>query len=88
MKAIRAVCVGAGNRGIIYCDYAKDHPNELKIVGVVDPNKLHRDELAKSHGINEDMRFATVEEFIEAKVEKRRKNSNYQKRIPLKTKKA
>ena len=69
MKAIRAVCVGAGNRGIIYCDYAKDHPEELKIIGVVDPNKLHRDELAKSHGINEDMRFATVEEFIEAKVE-------------------
>lgn len=69
MKTIKAVCVGAGNRGIIYSDYAKSHRDELMLIAVVDPNKLHRDEFAKSHGIEESMRFASVEEFIDAHVE-------------------
>jgi len=69
MKIIQAVCVGAGNRGIIYSNYAKIHGDKMKLIAVVDPNELHRNELAKSHDIPENMRFKSVEDFISAGIE-------------------
>ena len=68
MKIIDAVCVGAGNRGIIYSSYAKTHPDRMRLIAVVDPNELHRKEFAKSHGIGANMQFESVEDFIAAKV--------------------
>jgi len=41
-KTIKAIIVGAGDRGLLYSMYAKDHPSDLKIVGVVDPDKKRR----------------------------------------------
>lgn len=46
MRLIKAVCIGAGNRGIIYSDYAKQHSDEIKLIAVVDPNEHHRNEFA------------------------------------------
>lgn len=37
MKQITAVLIGAGARGQIYAQYAKRHPEELKIVAVAEP---------------------------------------------------
>ena len=37
MKKLRAIILGAGYRGRAYADYAKDHPDQLEIVGVADP---------------------------------------------------
>lgn len=38
-KIVRAVVIGAGNRGKdVYAKYALDHPNELKIIAVAEPN--------------------------------------------------
>ena len=37
--AIRAVVLGAGYRGRAYAAYAKEHPDELEIVGVADPEQ-------------------------------------------------
>ena len=64
MKIIKAVCVGAGNRGCIYSDFALSHPDLMKLVAVVDPHEGHRNELADRHGIPEDMRFASVNDFV------------------------
>ncbi len=67
MKIIKAACVGAGNRGKIYSHFAITHPDRMKVTAVVDPNPFHRTEFAKTHGIAEDMQFASVEEFVAAK---------------------
>ncbi len=69
MKIIKAALVGAGNRGIIYSSYALTHRDRMKLVAVVDPNELHRNEFAKTHSIEENMRFKSVEDFIAAGVE-------------------
>lgn len=63
MKIIKAVCVGAGNRGCIYSDFALSRPDLMKLVAVVDPHEGRRNELADRHGIPEDMRFASVCDF-------------------------
>lgn len=66
MRIIKAVCVGAGNRGIIYSNFALTHPERMKVIAVVDPNPLHRTEFAKKHSIPENMQFASIENFIAA----------------------
>lgn len=38
-RAIRAIVLGAGYRGRAYAAYAKDHPDQLEIVGVADPEQ-------------------------------------------------
>ena len=37
MRKFKAVVLGAGYRGRAYADYAKEHPDQLEIVGVADP---------------------------------------------------
>ena len=37
MSKLRAIILGAGYRGRAYAEYAKDHPDQLEIVGVADP---------------------------------------------------
>ena len=39
-KQITAIIVGAGHRAILYSLYALEHPDELKIVGVADPDPI------------------------------------------------
>ena len=34
---LKAIVLGAGYRGRAYADYAKEHPDQLEIVGVADP---------------------------------------------------
>ena len=69
MKQIKAVCVGAGDRGVIYSRFALKNPDMMKVIAVVDPNALHRTEFAKAHAIPENMQFASVEDFISSATE-------------------
>ena len=39
MKQITAVVLGAGSRGSIYAGYAKEHPEELKIIAIAEPRR-------------------------------------------------
>ena len=39
MKKLRAIVLGAGYRGRAYAEYAKEHPDQLEIVGVADPEQ-------------------------------------------------
>jgi len=36
-KCLKAIVLGAGYRGRAYAEYAKEHPDQLEIVGVADP---------------------------------------------------
>ena len=66
MKIVNVACVGAGNRGIIYSNFAITHPERMNVIAVVDPNALHRTEFAREHNIPENMRFESVSDFVEA----------------------
>lgn len=60
-KQITAIIVGAGHRALLYSSYALQHPEELKIVGVADPDPIRRGKAAQMHGFGEDMCFESAE---------------------------
>ena len=60
-KQITAIVVGAGHRALLYSMYALQHPEDLKIVGVADPDPLRRKKTAEMHGFGEDMCFESAE---------------------------
>lgn len=68
MKQIKAVLVGAGNRGCVYSDYSLLKPEELKIVAVVDPRELARKSALERYSIPSDMAFASLDEFLSKKI--------------------
>ncbi|HAA75965.1 TPA: gfo/Idh/MocA family oxidoreductase, partial [Candidatus Latescibacteria bacterium] len=59
--AITAVIVGAGHRALTYVSYAEHHPDELKIVGMADPNGLRRQQTGDRFDIPDGKRFETAE---------------------------
>ena len=63
MKKLTAVVVGYGGRGAAYAKYAIDHPEELDIVGVAEPNPARRASAAQWHNIPENHQYATWQEL-------------------------
>lgn len=63
---VTAVIVGAGHRALTYASYALDHPDELKIVGVADPNPIRRGIAVKQFGIPASGQFASAGELARA----------------------
>ena len=57
MKAIDTIVVGAGGRGNAYGDFALEHPQEMRVVGVAEPDALRRDRFVGRHDIAPDMVF-------------------------------
>lgn len=61
---VKAVIVGAGHRSMLYASYSMQHVDELKITGVVDPDKIRRDNAAKIFELPENSCFESVQEFV------------------------
>ncbi|MDF2815746.1 MAG: oxidoreductase domain protein [Paenibacillus sp.] len=61
---VTAIIVGAGHRSLIYASYAEVHPDELQIVGVVDPDPIRRDRTAEKFGVSVEHRFETVQQLV------------------------
>lgn len=53
MKPVTALLIGAGARGQIYAQYAQQHPEELKIVGVAEPKEDRRRLICEKFQISE-----------------------------------
>src|SRR5207247_5566086 len=52
LTPIELVVVGAGNRGYhAYGAYARNHPGEVQVVAVAEPDAERRDRFAEAHGI-------------------------------------
>lgn len=49
--AVRAVVIGAGDRGNVYGRYALAHPDQLRIVAVAEPRAERRAAFAQAHGL-------------------------------------
>lgn len=64
MNPITAVVLGAGSRGSIYAGYAKEHPEELKIIAIAEPRRDRLDALAEEVGVPTDCRFEIWEELL------------------------
>ena len=64
MKPVTAVVLGAGSRGSIYAGYAKDHPDELRIVAIAEPRRDRLDALAEDVNVPEEYRFACWENLL------------------------
>ncbi|MFK4998829.1 Gfo/Idh/MocA family protein [Bacillus sp. N9] len=61
---VKAVIMGAGNRTNVYSAYAIEHPADLQIVGVVEPDSLRRNNAAKKFNIPTERCFESIEAFI------------------------
>ncbi|MEN6401543.1 MAG: Gfo/Idh/MocA family oxidoreductase, partial [Armatimonadia bacterium] len=65
MAPITTIIVGAGHRGVGYGSYSISHPDELKVVGVADPDPVRRKAAMDKFGFGEDMCFETAEQLAE-----------------------
>ena len=63
-KPVTAIIIGAGNRGSVYGGFAGKFTDQLKIVGVAEPNKLRNDRHAEKHSIPASNRFNTWEDVF------------------------
>lgn len=63
-KPVTAISIGAGNRGTVYGNFAAKFPDQLKIVGVADPNKFRNDRHATKHNIDAANHFDTWEQVF------------------------
>lgn len=59
-KPIKAVIVGAGHRSMLYASYSADHPDELQIVGVVDPDELRRAVAMEKYRLPPERGYASI----------------------------
>ncbi|MGI2297229.1 Gfo/Idh/MocA family protein [Paenibacillus sp. GXUN7292] len=63
-RPMTAVIVGAGHRSLVYASYADEHPEELQIVAVVDPDAERRQLVADKYQLAAEMSFESVDELV------------------------
>ncbi len=63
---VRTAVIGAGNRARKYLEYAVMHPDELKIVAIVDPVEIRLDQLSDKFNIPAEGRFHNYYDFFKA----------------------
>ena len=63
-KAITVITIGAGNRGMVYGDFAAKFTEEMDIIGVAEPLKYRNDRYARIHKIEDKNRFNMSFNFI------------------------
>lgn len=64
MRQITAILIGAGARGQVYANYARQHPEELQIVAVAEPRADRCALLCDSFAVPPKMRFDTWEPLL------------------------
>ena len=65
-KCIKVAIFGCGNRGNFYGSYAKEKPNYMKVVQVVDSNKTALEYAKNYYGLNDEDCFLSFEEWLKA----------------------
>ena len=64
MKKLKTVLLGAGNRGLVYADYALSNPDKLEIIGVIEVNKDNRKEAKNRYSLNDDAVFDSLDNLL------------------------
>ena len=66
-KPLEIVVAGAGSRGTYaYASYALRHPDEVRIVGVAEPDPIRRGRFAEAHDLDDAQCFVTWEDLMAA----------------------
>ena len=65
-KPVTAIIVGAGHRSMAYADFSLRHPEQLKIVGVADPDEYRRKMVREKFGFSQEFCFASADELAKA----------------------
>jgi predicted dehydrogenase len=66
-RPVEVVVIGAGNRGSeVYGAYAAAHPDELRVVGVAEPDPARRARFAAAHGLPQDRCSADASALLAA----------------------
>lgn len=68
MQPITVLLLGAGQRGEIYTDFALNHPMEMKLAGVADPNEERRNKLRMKHGLAEEACFSRWQDALDGPI--------------------
>ena len=65
MAQVTAIVLGAGQRGAeAYAEFARNFPNEMKIVGVAEPREDRRRHFSQRYGVPEARCYATWEDAL------------------------
>lgn len=64
MNKIRAIIIGAGNRGIRYAGHMAEMPDKYEVVGVADPSKANREHIKSMFGLSESACYTGWEEIL------------------------
>jgi predicted dehydrogenase len=64
-QPVSAVIVGCGHRGVGYGRYSLNHPEDLKIVAVADPDPIRRERAAEQFDIPPERRFDTGQKLAQ-----------------------
>ena len=65
MKQIKVVMVGAGNRCNVYASYSLLEPEQMKVVGIVDPDPVRTEIMREKFDVPAENCFSSVEAFLE-----------------------
>ena len=65
MEKVTAIVLGAGSRGNAYARYSLERPDELRIVGVAEPDGARRKQFADGYGLAADACFESWEEILD-----------------------
>lgn len=68
MKKISCVILGYGDRSSRYADYAKQMPDELEVVGIIDVNGLKRRQAKETFDLQDEQIFENLDEFLKADI--------------------
>ncbi len=63
-KMITVVLVGAGNRANVYASVSLEHPEKMKVVGLVDPDPIRRELMRERYNVPVENCFDDVSEFV------------------------
>ena len=63
-KPVSIVAIGAGNRTNKYLEYVKQHPDRVRLVGVVELNDIRRQSVAERFGLEPSQCYADYHDFF------------------------
>ena len=63
-KPVSIVAIGAGNRTNKYLEYVKQHPDRVRLVGVVELNDIRRQSVAERFGLKPSQCYADYHDFF------------------------
>ena len=68
-NSIRIVAIGAGNRTNKYLEYVRQHPDKVKLVGVVELNDIRRKHVAERLGLEASQCYVDYRDFFKASLQ-------------------